>query len=112
MPKNPNPHRFNNEDGGRRSKQRNISKISLIPNGKEKFKDCCIDLFGAKEKARELDFSSMKKIKKNDFSISKINEENLEESPDPAQKLSQQCISSHKKQTSMFQLNEMDQDDN
>lgn len=46
---NPNKHIQNYEDGGRRRKNRHISKMDQFKNGKKAFIHCCKDLFGVKQ---------------------------------------------------------------
>ena len=55
IPKNPNKHVFNDQDGGRKKKNRKISRFDLISGGQELLESCKRDLFGARNCLKEDD---------------------------------------------------------
>lgn len=77
----------NSENGGRTKKNRHISRLDVLPGGRERVKDCCVDLFGVRDKIKGEELSATKKLRHENSEFSMINEENLEESPSPNKKM-------------------------
>lgn len=78
VPENPNKFVYNDENGGRKRKNRNFSKIKCLKNGKAAIQQLCKDLFNVKQERSEVEMKSID----HDSGFSQIVEQNLEESPE------------------------------